>query len=129
MNHLDDTHDPALRSWVESANDPATEFPIQNLPFGRFRKKGETGPLRIGVPIGDQVLDLAAAGLIDTDDMNRLMAAMPEDRRRLRRSISTFLRDGGGDQKARACLVAQSNVEMVHGLLGLRCLTRPCQHR
>ena len=54
---IDDTHDPALRSWVESANDPATDFPIQNLPFGRFRA-GESGALRIGVAIGDQVLDL-----------------------------------------------------------------------
>jgi fumarylacetoacetase len=112
MNSIDETHDPALKSWVESANDPATEFPIQNLPFGRFRREGETGALRIGVAIGDQVLDLAAAGLIDTDDMNRLMAANPVDRRRLRRAISTFLRDGGADQKARDCLVAQSDVEM-----------------
>ena len=37
MNLLDETHDCALTSWVESANDPATDFPIQNLPFGRFR--------------------------------------------------------------------------------------------
>ena len=35
---IDETHDPTLRSWVESANDPATDFPIQNLPFGRFRR-------------------------------------------------------------------------------------------
>ena len=109
---LDDSHDPALQSWVESANDPATEFPIQNLPFGRFRSKGASGPLRIGVAIGDQVLDLAAAGLIDTDDMNALMAASPDDRRRLRRSISTFLRGSDADQKARACLVPQAEVEM-----------------
>src|SRR5204863_223961 len=34
---LDETHDPSLTSWVEAANDPATDFPIQNLPFGRFR--------------------------------------------------------------------------------------------
>ena len=112
MNPIDETHDPALTSWVESANEPDTEFPIQNLPFGRFRKKGDTRALRIGVAIGNQVLDLAAAGLIDTDDMNVLMAASPVDRRRLRRSISTFLRGGEADQKARACLVAQSDVEM-----------------
>lgn len=34
---LNRTLDPALLSWVESANDPATDFPIRNLPFGRFR--------------------------------------------------------------------------------------------
>lgn len=112
MNSIDETHDPALKSWVDSANDPATEFPIQNLPFGRFRRAGEAGALRIGVAIGTQILDLAAAGLIDTDDMNRLMAASPDDRRRLRRSISTFLRDRAIDQKARDCLVAQSGAEM-----------------
>ena len=112
MNSIDETHDPALESWVESANDPATEFPIQNLPFGRFRRAGETGALRIGVAIGDQILDLVATRLIDTDDMNRLMAASPDDRRRLRRAISTFLRDGGADQRARDCLVAQSDAEM-----------------
>jgi fumarylacetoacetase len=112
MNSIDETHDPALRSWVESANGPATEFPIQNLPFGRFRRKGGAGALRIGVAIGDQILDLAASGLIDTDDMNRLMAASTVDRQRLRRAISAFLREGKADQKSRDCLVAQSDVEM-----------------
>ncbi|MEO8804580.1 MAG: fumarylacetoacetase [Burkholderiaceae bacterium] len=112
MNSIDETHDPMLKSWVDSANDPAADFPIQNLPFGRFRRAGENGALRIGVAIGDQILDLAAAALIDTDDMNRLMAASPDDRRRLRRAISTFLRAGDVDQKARDCLVAQSGAEM-----------------
>src|ERR671931_647055 len=37
---LDETHDPALTSWVESANVPGCDFPIQNLPFGIFRRKG-----------------------------------------------------------------------------------------
>jgi fumarylacetoacetase len=119
MNSIDETHDPALKSWVESANDPGTDFPIQNLPFGRFRKAGESGALRIGVAIGDQILDLAAAGLIDTDDMNRLMTASSDERRRLRQAISMFLRDGKVDQKGRDCLVAQSDVEM-----GLPCQIR-----
>ncbi len=112
MTSIDETHDPAHKSWVESANDPATEFPIQNLPFGRFRRKGERGALRIGVAIGDQILDLAAAGLIDTDDMNQLMAASAADRRRLRRAISTFLGHREADQKALDCLLAQSDAEM-----------------
>src|SRR5690606_11865359 len=47
------------RSWVESANEPSTDFPIQNLPFGVFRPRGDDA--RIGVAIGDQVLDLRAA--------------------------------------------------------------------
>ena len=52
----DRTHDPRLRSWVESANDPRGDFPIQNLPLGVFRARRE--PPRIGVAIGDQVFDL-----------------------------------------------------------------------
>lgn len=52
------THDPALRSWVSSANDGESDFPIQNLPFGVIATpEGD----RIGVAIGDQVLDLHAA--------------------------------------------------------------------
>jgi fumarylacetoacetase len=39
---MNNTCDPALRSWVFSANDASTEFPIQNLPFGVFRdREGE----------------------------------------------------------------------------------------
>lgn len=112
MMSIDETHDPAVRSWVESANDPGTDFPLQNLPFGRFRRAQESGALRIGVAIGDQILDLAAAGLIETADMNRLMAASPEDRRRLRCAISACLRDGAANQQARDCLMAQSEAEM-----------------
>jgi len=56
---LDVTHDPARTSWVASANDGATDFPIQNLPFCMFSHSG--GPKRAGVAIGDQLLDLAVA--------------------------------------------------------------------
>jgi fumarylacetoacetase len=58
---MNETHDPGRRSWVEAANREACEFPIQNLPFGVFRRRG-TRAARIGVAIGDQILDLAAAG-------------------------------------------------------------------
>lgn len=54
-----ETHDPRRRSWVESANDPATDFPIQNLPFGVFRRRGAEEEPRVGVAIGDQILDIA----------------------------------------------------------------------
>ena len=36
MYEINETHDPNLKSWVESANDPNTDFPIQNLPFVSF---------------------------------------------------------------------------------------------
>jgi fumarylacetoacetase len=54
------THDPALKSWVESANEPGADFPIQNLPFGVFRRAGTGEQFRGGVAIGDRILDLAA---------------------------------------------------------------------
>ena len=54
------THNPELTSWVESAQGHA-DFPIQNLPLGVFRRRGSEGPPTIGVAIGDQILDLAAA--------------------------------------------------------------------
>lgn len=56
-----DTHDPALRCWVESAHDPSTDFPIQNLPLGIFRRREAGEPWRAGVAIGEHVLDLSAA--------------------------------------------------------------------
>ncbi|HET7604236.1 MAG TPA: hypothetical protein VFK36_14520, partial [Gemmatimonadales bacterium] len=48
-------------TWVESANDPGTDFPIQNLPLGVFRRKGSGERPRVGTAIGDQILDIAAA--------------------------------------------------------------------
>jgi len=107
---IDGTHDASLTSWVESANDPATDFPIQNLPFGRFRRAGESA-YRIGVAIGDQVLDLAGAALVQGDDMNALMAKPVDARRALRATLSQKLRTGG-DASLREHLVAQADVEM-----------------
>src|SRR5579872_5235902 len=84
---IDQTHDPSLRSWVESANLPETDFPIQNLPFATCRYR--SGRAGVGVAIGDQVLD--AGRLFDIDSIEAMMA-MPRDARvRLRRRISDFL--------------------------------------
>ena len=66
MTPTDRTRSPDLRSWVDSANDPHTDFPIQNLPFGVFERAGSSEP-RIGVAIGDRIADLSAmldAGLL-----------------------------------------------------------------
>jgi fumarylacetoacetase len=62
---LDFTHDPAARSWIGSANAPDSDFPLQNLPFGRFRRAGTGEAPRPGVAIGEHVLDLAALGRLD----------------------------------------------------------------
>jgi fumarylacetoacetase len=90
---IDVTHDPALRSWVDSANAEDCEFPIQNLPFGRFRRAHDT-LWSIGVAIGSQVLDLRRAGLIGSADMKRLMRSSPTARQTLRKAISSGLREG-----------------------------------
>jgi len=107
------THDPQLRSWVASANQAGCDFPIQNLPFGRFRPAGSGEAFRIGVAIGDQVLDLKATGLIHTDDMNVLMAKAPAERQALRAAISAGLAEGSEEAAEWAkALLAQSAVEM-----------------
>ena len=107
------THNPALRSWVESANIEGNDFPIQNLPFGSFRAAGSKQALRIGVAIGDQALDLKAAGLIATSDMNELMALSTAERQALRAAISAGLTEGSSQQTEwQAALLAQSAIEM-----------------
>jgi fumarylacetoacetase len=112
---IDGTHDASLRSWVESANDPATDFPVQNLPLGVFRYLGE-GPSRIGCAIGEEVLDLAACaerGLLrglpaDVEEacrgtrLNALMALEPRVRGTLRHRLSHLLRAEGGLVTARS---------------------------
>ncbi|HJP60996.1 MAG TPA: hypothetical protein VJ865_13395, partial [Gemmatimonadaceae bacterium] len=54
---MNETHDPSLSSWIESANAADTDFPIQNLPFGVFSRKGDS-ERRVGVAIGDQIVDV-----------------------------------------------------------------------
>ncbi len=112
MFELNETHDLALRSWVSSANDAGNDFPIQNLPFGRFRVE-QAGEWRIGVAIGDKVLDLRAAGLIDHADMARLLAMPVAERASLRLAISRGLREGSSQQATWAlCLHDQAYVAM-----------------
>jgi fumarylacetoacetase len=109
---LDHTLDPALQSWVESANAADTDFPLQNLPFGRFRR-ADDADWQIGVAIGDQVLDLRRAGVIDSGDMNHLMRLPRGARLALRRALSDGLRLGSAKQaRFRDALVAQASVQL-----------------
>src|SRR3954466_3901697 len=85
---LNETHDPAIKSWVESANKPDTDFPLQNLPLGICRRRGSREAPRVFVAIGDFAFDISGAqkdallpGLsaqvaqaCDTWSLNRLMA-------------------------------------------------------
>lgn len=102
---LDATHSPDLQSWVESANDPATDFPIQNLPFGRFRQPGDAA-WRIGVAIGREIVDLQAAGLIAHADMARLMNQPVAARRALRQALSAGLQTSQVNKASRAVFEA-----------------------
>ena len=101
---MDETHDPARASWVESAAGHP-EFPIQNLPFGVFRARDDNRPARVGVAIGDRILDLAAcrdegrfSGLAQraadacvAPTLNRLMALGRAPRAELRRQVGALL--------------------------------------
>ena len=67
MYEINETHDPNLKSWVESANYPNTDFPIQNLPFVCF---DTFAAFSVGTRIGDELLDLKRCfedGLFDDD--------------------------------------------------------------
>jgi fumarylacetoacetase len=127
MADLNETHDAARKSWLASANAPDTDFPIQNLPFGVFRRRG--GEAQGGVAIGDQVLDLAIAvreGLFEGDALmaalaasesrlNYLMGVEPALVSALRRRLSDLLREGGPDGariRAEEILVPMAGVAM-----------------
>jgi fumarylacetoacetase len=112
VSTIDETNDAKLRSWLESANAADCDFPIQNLPFGRFRREDD-GSLCIGVAIGDQILDIRKAGLVQNNQMNQLMRLPAEARQALRRAISEGLRVGSPQQaQFSAALVPQAAVEM-----------------
>ena len=96
---LDWTFDLALVSWVSSANDPSTDFPIQNLPFGRFKLPGDAS-WRIGVAIGSKVLDLAETGLISSNDINWVLQLTKAQRVSLRQSLVRGLTAGSDDEAA-----------------------------
>ncbi|HMO34515.1 MAG TPA: fumarylacetoacetase [Gemmatales bacterium] len=102
---LDATHDPQLTSWVESAQQPGTDFPIQNLPLGVFRPHGEMA--RIGVAIGDAILDVS--DWLPGSSLNSYCAMPPSQRRELRGIFSKILSVGSPELP----LFQQSACEML----------------
>ena len=108
MYEINETHDPNLNSWVESANDPNTDFPIQNLPFCRFRPPFHDFGNRLGVRIGDYVLDLEELpGLKqfswwdespDRMALQRLTYLGAEEQTTIRKVVSKALRDDASDE-------------------------------
>ncbi|MDB5409135.1 MAG: fumarylacetoacetase [Rhodospirillales bacterium] len=134
MPKLNETHDPQRRSWHAAANDAGTDFPIQNLPFGVFRRRGSDEVPRGGVAIGDAILDLASvhraklfegkaaeavAAASDTT-LNRLMGLGAAHWSALRLAVSRLLAAGGADEAERRrlgqpCLVWMQDAELLLG--------------
>jgi fumarylacetoacetase len=92
---IDQTHDPGLRSWVDSANRPGCDFPIQNLPLGVFQVIG-TSQARLGVAIGDFILDVGE--WLAGETLNGYFALPAAQRRDLRREWSRVLQAGGAER-------------------------------
>ncbi len=132
---INETHDPNLRSWVESANDPNTDFPIQNLPFAIFmRRDSDSDALPcLGVAIGDQILDVAECAnnwLINGDadvavsscfehgSLNPLLALGAEYWKPLRQAVSELLRADNpefeeGRKRAEPTLMPLTEVDLL----------------
>jgi fumarylacetoacetase len=128
-DELDATHDQALRSWVAAANEPETDFPIQNLPLGVFRRRGSNDSPGIGVAIGDRVVSLRAcsrSGLLSgdvasavrsTEDaaLNRIMAEGDQLVRALRHDLVDILQEDNGSARRRGSEITEliADVELL----------------
>jgi fumarylacetoacetase len=107
----------AVKSWVQSANEAETDFPIENLPYGVFRHDGQA---RLGVAIGDQILNLHAcseqgffrelsneiAEACKEDALNALMSLGPQSWSMLRRRIMALLVAEQAEEQAQRSLGA-----------------------
>ena len=128
MVQLNPTHDATRSSWLVSANAAGSDFPIQNLPFAVFRRKGTAEAFRGGVAIGDQVIDLAAvaraaclqglaaqaAAACAQAALNDFFALGPAAWSSLRHGLFALLEGGAtgaGVEALRGCVVPQADVE------------------
>ena len=123
-NALNETHDPARQSFVTSANDPNAEFPIQNLPFGAYCP-APGAKQRIGVAIGDQILDVTAAASCFNGaaavavrrcagpHLNQLMSLGPEAWSALRLALSRALSTDQKDMRLQRHLTPMAQAELM----------------
>ena len=128
MIALNETHNPELISWVNSANSEQTDFPIQNLPFAVFRISNSSESFRCGVAIGDQIIDLKAAGKTGLfegkaltaieacaeEKLNAYMALGQEYWSSLRLRLSQLFRADSSAEYEKVlseCLISQDTVE------------------
>lgn len=119
---LNETHDSKRRSFVESANAPGSEFPIQNLPFCVFRPTAGAPP-RVGVAIGDRILDIAAAASLlgepaeamlsaNAPYLNHLMSLGPSAWSELRLALSRGLSVEHGNERLREHLTPMAQAQL-----------------
>ena len=120
---LNETHDPARRSFVETANLPGSDFSIQNLPFGVFRRDAGEKP-RVGVAIGDQIVDVSAAAALfqgeaamaaqacGAPSLNALMSLGPPAWSALRLALSRELAGAGARAGLRPYLTPMAAAQM-----------------
>ncbi|HEY2866854.1 MAG TPA: hypothetical protein VGJ02_07170, partial [Pyrinomonadaceae bacterium] len=113
MYEINETHDPNLKSWVESANDPNSDFPIQNLPFCEFETRILTGDMwGTGVLIGNKVLRLDACqanghfndlgnAYPNSQAFYKELLKNPDYRSRLRRRLIALLSDSRDEETKR----------------------------
>ena len=126
---LNRTHDPSATSWLDSAQMPGNDFPIQNLPWGVFQRRDAADGWRGGVAIGESILDLRAlvqshlltglaqqaAQAASQPTLNAFMAMGPAAWQALRHAVFDVLsHESSAWVRAMASLslVPQSEVEM-----------------
>src|ERR1700710_530557 len=120
-------NDPTLRSFIDV--DPASDFPIQNLPYGVFSAKDGLAP-RVGVAIGDYVLDLweleqdgrldvGELGVFAASALNPFMALGPKVWSRTRARISELLRHDHPELRDNEKLRKRALVPMTNAKLHL----------
>ncbi|MEL6451645.1 MAG: fumarylacetoacetase [Pseudomonadota bacterium] len=114
---------PLIRSWVTSANSAATDFPLNNLPYGVFST--DQLDARCGVAIGDMILDMQQAeevGLIaltpdplfDAPLWNALMEEGPAVWTALRNRLTAVLAEGSPEQAKVADLLVPMAGAQLH---------------
>ncbi|MEV4611010.1 fumarylacetoacetase [Kitasatospora sp. NPDC049258] len=105
-------------TWLAVPAD--SPFGVHNLPYGVFTAPDRPGRRRIGVRIGEQVLDLGATAraagapsvLLDADTLNPLMAAGRATWTSVRASITEWLTDEAHRPAVSPNLVQLDEVEL-----------------
>ncbi len=120
---VNETHNPELKSWVESANRSGADFPIQNLPFAVLRRAGSNEAFRVAAAIGDFALGLTElhdTGVITSkgleacrgSTLNAFMALGKDAWSALRHDLSAVLAEGSESRTAiEPCLISLDEVE------------------